>query len=139
MEKLKRILHVDDDKDILTVTRMTLELVGKFEVSQFSSGQEALKHAQAFAPQLFLLDVMMPRMGGEETWARLSALPGLEKVPTIFVTAKAESKYAESLVRQGALSVILKPFDPVSLCTTINEAWYRFQTRPAPKAEEIAM
>lgn len=123
MKPLVRILHVDDDDDIRAVTKVALEVIGNFKVSQFSSGSEALEHAQAFAPQLFLLDVMMPKMSGEETWAGLSALPGLEKTPVIFMTAKAEPSFADSLLDRGALAVITKPFAPAQLCSTILDAW----------------
>ncbi len=123
MEKLQRVLHVDDDEDIRAISKMTLELVGHFEVTQCESGQEAIEIAQSARPQLFLLDVMMPVMGGEETWRRLSALPGLEKVPTIFMTAKAENEFSRKLMDQGALAVITKPFDPAELCQSIQAAW----------------
>ncbi len=123
MQKLKKILHVDDDEDIRTIAKITLELVGHFEVAQFATGPDAIEAAQAFSPQLFLLDVMMPEMSGEETWRRLSALPGLEHVPTVFMTAKAESQFSNSLMEQGALGVIIKPFDPITLCARIEEIW----------------
>jgi len=123
MEKLEKILHVDDDDDIRTIAKMTLELVGQYHVDQFASGPEALEQAQACAPQLFLLDVMMPEMSGEETWRRLSVLPGLEHVPTIFMTAKAETQFSKSLIEQGALAVITKPFDPGELCAQLESVW----------------
>lgn len=125
MGKLERILHVDDDEDIRIITKMTLELVGHYQVDQFASGQEAIDRAQELAPQLFLLDVMMPMMGGEETWQHLTALPGLATVPTIFMTAKTEEKFSRGLIEQGALAVIMKPFEPTDLCRQIEEAWSR--------------
>lgn len=123
MEQLKRILHVDDDDDIRVIVKMALELVGQFEVAQFSSGPQALAGAAAFAPQMFLLDVMMPEMTGEETWQNLRKIPGLENVPAIFLTAKAEEAFADRLLAQGCLAVITKPFDPIDLCTQLNEQW----------------
>lgn len=123
MGKLERILHVDDDEDIRIITKMTLELVGHYHVDQFGSGQEAIDSAQALSPQLFLLDVMMPGMSGEEAWQRLSALPGLENVPTVFMTAKTEQKFSQGLIEKGALAVIMKPFEPTDLCRQIEEAW----------------
>jgi CheY-like chemotaxis protein len=123
MEKLQRILHVDDDEDIRTIAKMTLELIGNFHVDQFSSGKDAIENALACRPQLFLLDVMMPEMSGEETWRRLLEIPTLERVPTIFMTAKAEKQFTKSLMEQGALAVITKPFDPQELCEKIVTAW----------------
>ena len=128
MEQLKRILHVDDDEDIRVIVKMALELVGQFEVDQYESGPEAIASAEEFKPQLFLLDVMMPEMTGEETWQRLRMIPGMENIPAVFLTAKAETAFAERLLEQGCLAVITKPFDPVDLCAKISQHWADFQT-----------
>ncbi|WP_420567172.1 response regulator [Thalassovita sp.] len=128
MEELKRILHVDDDEDIRVIVKMALELVGQFEVEQYESGPKAIANAAEFAPQLFLLDVMMPEMTGEETWHRLRMIPGFENIPAVFLTAKAESAFAERLLEQGCLAVITKPFDPVDLCAKISQHWAQFQS-----------
>lgn len=129
MEDLKRILHVDDDEDIRVIVKMALELVGQFEVDQYSSGAAAIAGAADFAPQMFLLDVMMPEMTGEETWQRLRMIPGMENIPAVFLTAKAETAFAERLLEQGCLAVITKPFDPVDLCTKLSEHWAAFQAQ----------
>ncbi|WP_319823413.1 response regulator [Thalassovita sp.] len=129
MEDLKRILHVDDDEDIRVIVKMALELVGQFEVAQYSSGADALVGVQGFEPQMFLLDVMMPEMTGEETWQNLRKIPGLENVPAIFLTAKAEESFAERLLAQGCLAVITKPFDPVDLCARLQQHWIEHQGR----------
>ncbi|MBA85759.1 response regulator [Thalassobius sp. S69A] len=128
MEELRRILHVDDDEDIRVIVKMALELVGQFEVAQFSSGAEALKGIGDFDPQMFLLDVMMPEMTGEETWQALKKIPGQENVPAVFLTAKAEEAFAERLLAQGCLAVITKPFDPIDLCTRLSQHWAELQT-----------
>lgn len=124
MEALKRILHVDDDTDIRVITKMTLELVGHYEVVQFASGEETLQAAGGdVRPQLLLLDVMMPGMSGEELWHKLAALKGWEHVPAIFMTAKTERAFARGLIEAGALDVILKPFEPTELCRQIEAVW----------------
>ena len=79
MHELKRMLFVEDDPDIQTVARISLEAVGGFTVMACSSGAEALERVAAFAPDLILLDVMMPGMDGLET---LQALRRLPEVPT---------------------------------------------------------
>lgn len=123
MEKLERILHVDDDEDIRALTKMALELVGHYQVEQFASGEEVLQSAESVSPQLFLFDYMMPKMSGLELWQHLKAIPGLDRVPVIFVTAKSEQAFAEDLIKEGALSVIVKPFEISQLCEIIEEAW----------------
>lgn len=125
MEVLKRILHVDDDTDIRVITKMTLELVGHYDVAQFGSGEEALAAVDALSPQLLLLDFMMPGMSGEELWKRLRERPGFENVPVIFMTAKTEKTFSRGLLDAGALEVVLKPFEPTELCRRLEEAWAR--------------
>lgn len=123
MSKLERILHVDDDEDIRTLTKMALELVGKFEVEQFASGEDTLAHADTVTAQLFLLDYMMPGMSGEELWLRLKEVPGLEQVPVVFMTAKTEAAFAERLKEMGALAVIMKPFEIGELSAQVARIW----------------
>ncbi len=120
-------MHVDDDEDIRQIVKLTLELIGKYSVAQFSSGQEAVDNAVNFAPQLIILDVMMPEMNGEETMHLLHKLPGLENVPIVFMTAKAEDGYSQKLIEQGALHVIIKPFDPPEICNQIQATWEAYQ------------
>ena len=127
MAKLERILHVDDDEDIRTLTKMALELVGKYEVEQFPTGEAALEHPEAITSQLFLLDYMMPGMSGEELWHHLRGVPGLENVPVVFMTAKSEGAFSERLMEMGALAVIVKPFEISELSAQIARIWDQAQ------------
>ena len=125
MSTLQRILYVEDEPDIQAVARLALEMVGGFAVKICSSGEEAIREAEAFAPDLLLLDVMMPGMDGPSTLAALRAKPAMVKVPAIFMTAKvqpAEVAYFKSL---GAIDVIPKPFDPMTLANQIKSSWER--------------
>ena len=79
MSELQRILYVEDEADIREVAKLALEMVGGFELAVCASGEEALARAEAFAPQLILLDVMMPGMDGPSTLRELRALPALER------------------------------------------------------------
>ena len=123
MPALKKILHVDDDGDIQEVARLTLEAIGGFTVETCSSGQDALDRAPGFAPDLILLDVMMPQMDGPTTYARLRAQPAMAKVPVIFMTAKVQSHETQQYLDLGAVGVITKPFDPMALSDQIRSIW----------------
>ncbi len=118
-----RVLHVDDDDDIRAITQIALAVVGELEVLQCSSGVEAVAVAQEFAPDILLLDVMMPDMTGEETLAALRQIDGLADVPVIFMTAKAHSDDVEHLMKLGTRRVIAKPFDPLTLASEVVEIW----------------
>lgn len=123
--KLERILLVDDDPDIRMLAKMELELVGGFTVRACGSGDEALANIGPFAPQLILLDVMMPGMDGPAVLARLRAAPETSRIPVIFMTAKAGARDAEALKALGAVDVIAKPFEPMTLPSTLEEIWRR--------------
>ncbi len=122
-KKLSKILYVEDEPDIQAVAKIALEAVGGFELRVCSGGQEALDAAIEFAPDLFLLDVMMPGMDGPTTLIALQKMVGLETVPAIFMTAKVQPQEIEYFKSLGAIEVIAKPFDPMTLAQTINEVW----------------
>jgi CheY-like chemotaxis protein len=121
--KLQRILYIEDDRNIRTVVKMALEAVGGFTLEVCSSGQEALDKAQAFAPQLILLDVMMPNMDGPTTLKNLHAMPGLEDTPAVFMTAKVQPSEVARYRELGAADVIAKPFNTMKLASKIEEIW----------------
>ena len=123
---LSKILYVDDDDDIRTVAVFSLEMVGGLKVMACSSGREALVRAPEFAPQLLLLDVMMPDMDGPATLAAFRAEPLTAAIPTIFMTAKVQPAEIDRFVALGAIDVIAKPFDPMALPDLIRAAWERF-------------
>lgn len=125
MEKrpLKKILFVDDDQDILTVARYALEKLLKIEIRFLSSGEEAIQEALIFHPDLIILDVMMPKMDGFSTFKALRMLPSLSKTPIIFLTAKVQKEEIAQCLNMGALDVIKKPFDPLTLASTIESIW----------------
>ncbi len=122
-DELKKILYVEDDPDIQAVAKIALEAVGGFELKICSSGDEAIAIALAFAPDLLLLDVMMPGMDGPMTLAELRKLSGLENTPIIFMTAKVQSQEVEYFKLLGAVEVIAKPFDPMGLADQVREVW----------------
>jgi FOG: CheY-like receiver len=125
--KLSKILYVEDDVDIQTIAKMAMEMIGGFTLEVCDDGYQALKKAQHFRPDLFLLDMMIPGMTGIQTLEKLREQPGLENVPAIFMTAKIQNHEIQDYKRQGVLGVIPKPFDPMALANDINSIW---QTLP---------
>jgi len=123
MTTLQRILYVEDEPDIQAVAKLALEMVGGFTVKVCSSGEEALREAVAFAPDLILLDVMMPGMDGPSTLKALRALPELAQVPVVFMTAKVQPAEVAHYKTLGARDVIAKPFDPMTLASRVRAIW----------------
>ena len=122
-EELDKILHVEDEVDIQEIAKMALEAVGGLNVRTCSDGEEALLVAPEFQPDLFLLDVMMPGMDGPETFQALQKLSGFENTPVIFMTAKVMEAEVARFKEIGALGVIAKPFDPMTLSDQIKALW----------------
>lgn len=123
VERLNKILYVEDDIDIARVAMMTMEEIGNFHVKHCSSGQEALEEIAHFAPQLIIMDMMMPEMDGLETMILIKKMQSGKNIPVIFMTAKAQNHEQELYLNNGAIGVILKPFDPMTLCDIINNLW----------------
>ena len=119
--KLTRILLVDDQRDIRSIVGLALGKIGGFQVKVCESGEEALANADAFAPDLLLLDLSMPVLDGVGTLKALRAR-GLD-APAVFFTARLNAKDAERYRDLGVLGVIPKPFDPLKLGAQLRELW----------------
>ncbi len=122
---LDKILLVEDDPDIQLIAVMTLEELGGFSVEACSLGQEAIDRAATAAPDLILLDVMMPGMDGPTTLEHLRRIPEVADVPVVFLTARSQPHEIAEYMEKGAVGVIRKPFDPAELCGEIERIWTR--------------
>lgn len=127
---LQRVMHVEDDESIRAVAEIALTDVSGFELLSCDGGQSALAQVEAFAPQLILLDVMMPQMDGLQTLLALRQLSSLAQVPVVFMTAKIQQAEKQHYLDAGAIAVIDKPFDPMSLGETLESL---YQTHLAEK------
>ena len=117
-----RILHVEDDQDLREITSLALELTGPVVLMQCESGEEAIENVVEFGPDVILLDVVMPTMGGPEVFSYLKKIPEISDVPVVFITARAHEYEINELMTLGALSVIAKPFEPMELLSMIEAA-----------------
>jgi two-component system, OmpR family, response regulator len=117
---MNKILHIEDEVDIQEVARIALEDVGGFFVTVVGSGKEGLAAASRTQPDVILLDVMMPGMDGPTTLQELRRTPATASIPVIFMTAKAQTHEIERYLALGALGVITKPFDPMTLAEEVS-------------------
>lgn len=106
----ERILVVDDDPDILEFVRINLELDG-FDVETADGGAAALKMAAENAPDLMLLDIMMPEIDGLTVLRRMRSDPSTASVPVIILTARSLAEDRVKGLDLGADDYITKPFD----------------------------
>ena len=112
---MKRILFIEDEQDIQEVAQLALEAIGGYTVEVCSSGAEALDSVVEFAPDLILLDVMMPDMDGPSTLEAPRKIPETASTPIIFMTAKSQAREIHRFKTLSTLEVITKPFDPMAL------------------------
>ena len=119
-----KILYVDDEPDIREVATLSLEMDPDMEVRSAASAEEALAllDAGAWTPDLFLLDVMMPGTDGPTLLAAIRERSLLDAVPAVFITARAQRQESERLMSLGAIAVIAKPFDPMTLASEVKAA-----------------
>ena len=106
-DKCWRILIVDDEPNNLQLLRQILK--GKYNLSLATSGTQAVTLAQKSAPDLILLDVMMPQLDGYETCVLLKSNPETAHIPVIFVSAKSEVCDEKRGFDVGAVDYITKP------------------------------
>lgn len=104
------ILVVDDTPQNLALMRDLLET--DYTVKLAPSGARALKIAQNQAPDMVLLDIMMPDMDGYEVCRQLKADPATADIPVIFFTAKTETQDEQMGFALGAADYITKPISP---------------------------
>ncbi|MFV9473454.1 response regulator [Advenella sp. RU8] len=110
-----RLLYIDDEPDIREVAVFSLEMDPDLEVRSCECGKMALELIPEWKPDIILLDVMMPDMDGPTTFAHIRQLPGCADIPVVFITARAQEDYVQTLLAMGAVGVIAKPFDPITL------------------------
>lgn len=123
---LKRILYLEDDPSIAEIAQLSLRDISGYDVLHCSSGREAIDKYSDFAPDLLLFDVMLPDLDGRQTLQHIRAEHGRTTAPVIFMTAKAQTHEQQKYMDEGALSVIVKPFDAFTLGAHLQSLW---QTR----------
>jgi two-component system alkaline phosphatase synthesis response regulator PhoP len=119
MEDVKKILLVDDERDILDFLSYNLENAG-YEVRVAQNGLEGVKVAQKFLPDLILLDMMMPEMDGVQTCEEIRNLDTKKEIVVAFLTARGEDYSQIAGFDAGADDYILKPIKPKVLMSRIK-------------------
>lgn len=116
----KRILLVDDEKDILVLVQKILEIAG-YNVDTACSGSEALEKARKVTPDLIVLDLMLPGLDGYQICGILKHDRHTMKIPVLILTARSQPKDYELGMKVGASAYMTKPFEPPVLVAKIAE------------------
>ncbi len=117
---MKKILIVEDQPDIRKLIRMTLEFED-YEIHEAADGAFGLRMASAVAPDLVLLDVMMPgELDGLQVCQRIKSDPRLAGLKVVLLTARGQARDREAGQLAGADDYLVKPFSPLQLIETID-------------------
>ena len=115
----KKILLVDDAKTVLMMEQMILNQP-EFQLITAHDGEQAVELALAEAPDLILLDVIMPNMTGIEVLERLRSEPATKRVPIIMDPTPRESEYVEKARAAGCTDYVTKPLDAAALLSKVR-------------------
>ncbi len=132
----ENILVVEDDEDILELLRYNLNREG-YKVNCVATGEEAIKAAVEEAPELILLDIMLPGADGYEVCRRLKSRPETGRIPIIMLTAKGEDIDIVTGLELGADDYIPKPFSPKVLIARIRTVLRRKTAEPVDESDVI--
>jgi two-component system phosphate regulon response regulator PhoB len=131
----ERVLVIEDEPDILEMIRYNLDREG-YRVSAVVNGEDGFERAQQDAPDLVLLDLMLPGLDGLEICRRLKGDPVTRGIPIIMVTAKGDESDVVLGLGLGADDYVSKPFSPKELVARVKAVLRRSPLREEAAAEE---
>lgn len=131
MPDKQTILVVDDEQDLLDLIEYNLKKEG-YRVLTAEDGKEGMEVAREHAPDLVLLDIMMPKMDGLEVVERMKEDDSLRKIPVIFLTARGDEKTEVEGLNRGGDDYITKPISTTKLISRIKAVLRRFEETEQP-------
>ena len=133
MGEKRKILLVDDEENAVQIVKTRLEAESDdYDVTVAKSGEEALKSAEASAPDLILLDIMMPGVSGIEVCDMIRHNPELSKTPIIIVSALDDVQTQQECERMGVAAYITKPVNGKLLDNKVRQVLEKTETAPPP-------
>ena len=114
------VLLVDDDPQVREVVRINLEMEG-YAVREAANAEDGLAALEDEAPDLILLDVMMPQVDGWEMLRRVHERHGVGSIPVIMFSGKVEEDSLRAATSRGAQGFIGKPFNPQQLIESTKQ------------------
>ncbi len=116
----RTVLIIEDEKLIIVSTQMVLEAAG-FRVESATNGEDGIAKARSEAPDLILLDIMMPGIDGWETLTRLKRDQATATIPVVIFTAREHTRGHQKSTEMGAADYFRKPFEPDELIDLVEK------------------
>src|SRR6202167_4570927 len=136
-ELMKRVLVIEDDKDIVELVRYNLEKDG-YQVASSGDGSTGLAQIRKAAPDLLILDLMLPKLSGLEICKEVRKDVTLNRLPILILTAKGEEADRVVGLELGADDYVTKPFSPLELVARVK-ALLRRADPETPSEKPIAI
>ncbi|MFH0855954.1 MAG: response regulator [Candidatus Omnitrophota bacterium] len=117
-----KVLIVDDEEDFLKIVKLNLEETGNYEVKTLPSAKDIISVVHSFKPDVILLDMLMPMIGGVEACEMLNEDPAGQDVPIIVVSALSKSQDKRKAYKEGVVIYVDKPIEKKELILAIERA-----------------
>jgi len=117
----KRVMIVDDEENFVKVVKMNLEETGRFEVRTLLNAKELIPNLYSFKPDVILLDLIMPGIGGIEACEMLNNDPVGQGVPIIILTALEKEMDKVAAYKKGVVDYLVKPIEKDNLIARIDK------------------
>jgi two-component system, OmpR family, alkaline phosphatase synthesis response regulator PhoP len=136
---MTKVLVIDDEAPIRLLCRVNLEAEG-MEVLEASDGPTGVERARGESPDVVLLDVMMPGLDGWRVAEQLLLDPRTDRIPIIFLTARAEFRDRARGLDIGGVDYVTKPFNPLDLAPLVRQLLARIDRgeRDELRGEKLA-
>jgi len=121
----KKVLIVDDEKDLVEMLAIRLEADGRYEIGTAFDGEEALAKASELDPDVVVLDTVMPGLDGWQVARRLRDDERTKDAAVVIMTAGAAAESKRKAQEVGAVKLVLKPYDQKELLSVIREVGRR--------------
>ncbi|MDD4900194.1 MAG: response regulator [Candidatus Omnitrophica bacterium] len=127
----KKILIIDDEENFCSILKMNLELKGDFEVGVVSDSRQSVAMVKKMKPDLILLDILMPGMGGFEVLKKLKDDNDISGIPVVMLTALSDETYRVKAQKLYDEEYLVKPIEAPELREKIIEIFKKRKQWPA--------
>ncbi|MBP7216911.1 MAG: response regulator [Candidatus Omnitrophica bacterium] len=125
----KRVMVVDDEEHFLKIVKLNLEATKNFEVLTLNSAENIVAEVNRFCPDVILLDLLLPSMGGIEACEALNNDPVGSKIPIVIISALDKETDKLKAFKLGVVDYITKPIDVNTMVAVIEKALRGFNQR----------
>ena len=119
---MKKIMVIDDENDFALMLKMRIENSGDYEVMVFSEAKDIISQIHIFRPDVILLDLLMPGIGGLDVCDMLNNDPLGQSIPVIIVSGLEKQTDKIKAFKFGVIDYLVKPVDDVKLIEAIKKA-----------------